>query len=83
MKKLLNFFTNLKQDRLQNQWDSYANQGRHDRTCLRARKGHSRSLKSADEQKIFVDKLPFLSHLAQHTFKLLARISLRDVRNLC
>ena len=58
-------------------------QGRHDRTCERARKGHSRSLKSANKQKIFVDKLSFLSHLAQHTLKLLARISLRDVRSLC
>ena len=59
------------------------NQGGHDRTCKRARKGHSRSLKSANEQKIFVDKLQFLSHLAQHTLKQFARISLRDVRYLC
>ena len=48
-----------------------------------ARKGHSRSLKSANEQKIFVDKLPFLSRLAQHTLELFARTSLRDVRYLC
>ena len=51
--------------------------------ALRARNVHSRSLKSANEQKIFVDKLPFLSRLAQHTLKLLARISLRDIRSLC
>ena len=50
--------------------------GRHDRTCLRARKGHSRPLQSADEQKIFVNKPPFLSRLALYTLKLLARISL-------
>ena len=60
-------------------FQAFGNQGRHDRTCKRAREGHSRSLKSANEQKIFVDKLPFPSCLAQ----LLARISLRDVRNLC
>ena len=30
-------------------------------------KGHPRSLKSSNEQKIFVDKLPFLSRFAQHT----------------
>ena len=63
--------------------DSIMKLGRHERTCYRARKGHSRSLKSANEQKIFVDKLPFPSCLAQHVLKLLARISLRDVRNLC
>ena len=40
-------------------------------------------LKSANKQKIFVDKQPFLSRLAQHTLKLLVRTSLRDVRNLC
>ena len=62
---------------------SIPNHGRHDRTCSRARKGHSRSLKSANEQKIFVDYQPFLSRLAQHTLKRLARISLRDVYNLC
>ena len=39
--------------------------------------------KHANDQKIFVGKLPFLSRLAQHTLKLLARIVLRDVRNLC
>ena len=40
-------------------------------------------LAHSNEQKNFADKLPFLSRLAQHTLKLLARISLRDVRNLC
>ena len=70
-------------------WNSVAERrrfdylGRHDRTCKRARKDHSSLLKTAYEQKIFVDKFPFLSRLAQHTLKLLARISLRDVRNLC
>ena len=57
--------------------------GGHDRTCQRARKGHSRSLKSANEQKIFVDKLQFLSRLAQHALRRFVRISLRDVRYLC
>ena len=43
-------------------------------------KGHSRSLKGANEQKKnFVDKLPFSNRLAQHALKLLARISLQDV----
>ena len=37
--------------------------------CLRAPKGHSRSLKSANEKKIIADKLPFVSRLAQHTLK--------------
>ena len=39
--------------------------------------------KALTNKKIFVDKLPFLSRLAQHTLKLLARISSRDVLNLC
>ena len=62
---------------------SVAYLGRHDRTCSRARKGHSRSIKGANEQKIFKNKLLFLSSLAKHALKLLTRISLRDVRNLC
>ena len=61
----------------------YFNLGGHDRTCYRARKGHSRSLKTANKQKIFIDKLQFLSRLAQHTLKQFARFSLRDVRYLC
>ena len=47
-------------------------QGSYDRTCLRARKGHPCSLKGANGQKNFVDKLPFQNHLAQHALKLLA-----------
>ena len=47
-------------------------QGPHGETCERARKGHSHSLKGANEQKIFVDKLPFPNRLAQHTSKLLS-----------
>ena len=46
-------------------------------------KGHSRSLKGANEQANFVDKLPFPDRLAQHALKLRVQISLRDVPNLC
>ena len=42
----------------------------------------SRSLKGANKQKNFVDILPFSNRLVRHALKLLARISLRDVRNL-
>ena len=50
---------------------------------VRARKGHSRSLKGNNKQKNFVHKLEFLSRPAKHALKLLARISLRVICILC
>ena len=47
-------------------------QGPHNRTHKRARKGHSRLLKGANEQKNSANKLLFPNRLAQHALKLLS-----------